>query len=378
MPVRAAVLRATGGPVAVEDVWLDPPARGEVRVRIAAAGVCHSDLHLAEGGLGEDRVPTVLGHEGAGVVDAVGEGVTHVAPGDRVALCFIPSCGACSACRAGRGNLCGPASTASFAGTMLDGTTRLRLADGTPLLHFLATACFAERCVVPAAGVVPLPPDLPLWLAALVGCAVVTGFGAVRNAGRVERGQSVCIIGCGGVGLQVIAAARLAGADPIVAVDRVEAKLERALARGATAAVDSSAERPGRVIRALTGGGADVAFEVVGRQETIRLAWDAIRPGGTAVVVGLAPRGVEAVVPAIDFLSEKTLRGSFYGSGYPAREIAELARLAAAGGFDVAESVSHLTDLDGIDDAFARMRAGEGARTVAIVDRELAGAPDRL
>jgi S-(hydroxymethyl)glutathione dehydrogenase/alcohol dehydrogenase len=188
----------------------------------------------------------------------------------------------------------------------------------------------------------------------------------------------VCVIGCGGVGLQVIAAARLAGADPIVAVDRVEAKLERALARGATAAVDSSAERPGRVIRALTGGGADVAFEVVGRQETIRLAWDAIRPGGTAVVVGLAPRGVEAVVPAIDFLSEKTLRGSFYGSGYPAREIAELARLAAAGGFDVAESVSHLTDLDGIDDAFARMRAGEGARTVAIVDRELAGAPDRL
>jgi S-(hydroxymethyl)glutathione dehydrogenase/alcohol dehydrogenase len=251
---------------------------------------------------------------------------------------------------------------------MLDGTNRLRLLDGTPLKQFLAVGCFAERCVVPAASAVPLPEGISLRDAALVGCAVVTGFGAVRNAARVREGESACVVGCGGVGLQVIAALRLAGASPIVAVDVVPEKLERALARGATHAVDASGERPARQVRRITGdGGAEHAFEVVGRTETIRIAWDAIRPGGTAVVVGLAPRGVDAVVPAADFLSEKSLRGSFYGSGYPAREIVELARLVSDGQLDVASTVSHLTDLDGIEDAFGRLRRGEGARTVAVM-----------
>jgi S-(hydroxymethyl)glutathione dehydrogenase/alcohol dehydrogenase len=176
----------------------------------------------------------------------------------------------------------------------------------------------------------------------------------------------------------VIAGARLAGADPIVAVDRSSEKLELALARGATHAVDASDDRPARAVRKLTDGGVDHAFEVVGRPETIRLAWDALRPGGTAVVVGLAPRGVEAAVPASEFLSEKSLRGCFYGSGNPAREIAELAALAASGGLDLAGSVSHITDLEGIEEAFARLRRGEGARTVAILDPELAGAPNLI
>jgi S-(hydroxymethyl)glutathione dehydrogenase/alcohol dehydrogenase len=221
---------------------------------------------------------------------------------------------------------------------------------------------------------VAVPDALPLWQAALVGCALVTGMGAVRNAARVRPGESVCVVGCGGVGLQVIAAARLAGANPIVAVDRVQEKLERALAGGATAAVLADETVAARVTEA-TGGGADHAFEVVGRAETIRLAWDVLRPGGTAVVVGLAPVGVEVAVPAIEFLSEKTLRGSFYGSGDPAREISEIGVLAASGEIDVAASVSHLTDLDGIEEAFARMRRGEGARSVAILDPELADSP---
>ncbi len=376
--IRAAVLRKVRTPLAVEDVLLEPPRTGEVLVRMAAAGVCHSDLHLADGDLGEERCPAVLGHEGAGVVESVGEGVAGLEPGDPVALCFIPSCGVCRFCRAGHGNLCERANESSFKDAMLDGTNRLRLPDGEPLKHFLGVACFAERCVVPADCAVRIPPELPLWQAALVGCAVVTGVGAVRNAARVASGDSVCVVGCGGVGLQVIAASLLAGAGPIVAVDRVPEKLERALARGATHAVDAAGEKPARQVRRLTGGGVDHAFEVVGTSETIRLAWDVLRPGGTAVVVGLAAQGVDAAVPAIEFLSEKSLRGSFYGSGNPAHEIADLAGLVAAGHFDVASTVSHLTDLTGIEEAFGRMRRGEGARTVAVIDPELAGAPDSL
>jgi S-(hydroxymethyl)glutathione dehydrogenase/alcohol dehydrogenase len=372
LAVRAAVWRAPGERCSVEEVVVDPPGEGEVLVRIAAAGICHSDLHLADGHLGKRRFPTVLGHEGAGVIEAVGAGVRGVAPGDRVSLCFLTACGECRACLRGRPNLCEPGSRASVAGTRADGSARVHAADGAALQQFLGIGCFAERCVVPAPAAIPVPAELPLWQAALVGCALVTGFGAVRNAARVAEGESVCVVGCGGVGLQVVLAARLAGADPIVAVDLGAEKLELARERGATHAV-TAGEDAAKQVRQLTGGGVDHAFEVVGRPESIRLAWNALRPGGTAVVVGLAPVGVEAAVPALDFLSEKSLRGSFYGSGNPAAEIGELARLAATGVLEIGESVSALTDLDGIEDAFARMRRGEGARSVAILDRELAG-----
>jgi len=372
LAVRAAVWRAPGERCSVEDVLLDPPGAGEVLVRIAAAGVCHSDLHLAEGHLGRRRFPTVLGHEGAGAIEAVGTRVSGVRPGDRVSLCFLTSCGECRACRAGRPNLCEPGSRASVTGTRADGSARMRTEDGAPLQQFLGIGCFTERCVVPEASVVPVPAELPLWQAALVGCAVVTGFGAVHNAARVAAGESVCVVGCGGVGLQVLLASRLAGAEPIVAVDRVPEKLELARARGATHTV-TAGDGAAKQVRELTDGGVDHAFEVVGRTESIRLAWDALRPGGTAVVVGLAPVGVEAIVPALDFLSEKTLRGSFYGSGDPAREIAELGALAATGALDIEGSVSSFTDLDGIEEAFERLRRGEGARSVAVLDRELAG-----
>src|SRR5205085_3889689 len=289
--MKAVVLREPGVPVSVEDVELDPPRDGEVLVRVAAAGVCHSDVRLADGELGEGRWPMVLGHEGAGVVEAVGADVTHVAPGDHVAFSFVPACRSCRFCLSGRPNLCEPAGAACVAGVLMDGTSRLH-ANGDTLQHGLMTACFAERAVVAAAGAVELPRELPLWQAALLGCGVVTGVGAVRNVARVSPGDSVCVIGCGGVGLQVIAGARLAGAATIVAVDRGAEKLELARSRGATHAVDSSAENAAAAVRELTDGGAEHAFEVVGRPDTIRLAWDAIRPGGQAVVVGLVPRGV--------------------------------------------------------------------------------------
>src|SRR6185312_11470348 len=200
---------------------------------------------------------------------------------------------------------------------------------------------FADRCVVPAASAVPIPPGLPLWQAALLGCAVVTGFGAVRNAARVAIGESVCVIGCGGIGQQIVAAARMAGAGRIVAVDRDPAKLALARARGATDTVDAGAEDPVAAVLALVPGGVDHALEAVGSPATIRVAWDVIRPGATAVVV-IAPRGAEARVPALELLSEKALRGSYYGSGNAAVEIARLGRLMADGRLEVADTVSHL------------------------------------
>jgi S-(hydroxymethyl)glutathione dehydrogenase / alcohol dehydrogenase len=371
--IRAAVLERTGAPLQVERLLLAPPKRDEVLVRVAAAGVCHSDLHLAEGHLGDGRWPIVLGHEGSGVVEAVGEGVGHVAPGDRVAFCFVPRCGTCRMCTAGRPHLCEPAAQHSLAGMLMDGTSRLSRPDGTEIKHFLHVACFADRCVVPAAAAVPLgDADLPLWQAALVGCGVVTGIGAVRNAARVAPGETVCVIGCGGIGLQVVAGCKLAGAGRIVAVDRDAAKLALARARGATDTVEAGPEVRAD-LRDLMPGGFDHSIEAVGRGDTMRLAWDVLRPAGQATVVGIAPAGVKVSLPALSLLSEKTLRGCYYGSSDVAAELPGLVRLASSGQIDLAGVVSHVTDLGGIEEALGRLRRGEGTRTVAIIDTELAG-----
>ena len=347
MRIRAAVLREPRAPVRVEEVELDPPRAGEVLVRVAAAGVCHSDVRLADGELGEGRSPMILGHEGAGVVEQVGEAVTHVAPGDAVCFCIVPACRACEECLRSRFNLCVPAGANGVRGTLMDGTSRLRLPDGTALQHGLMTACFAERTVVAAAGAVPLPAGLPLWQAALLGC--------------------------GGVGLQVVTAARLAGAEPLIAVDLDPGKLDLALVRGATHTVEAGSATTAARIRRLAGGGVEHAFEVVGRPETMRLAWDVLRPGATAVVVGLAAQGVEVSLPAIELLSEKALRGSYYGSGDAFAELPRLAELALAGELDLGAVVTGVDSLDGVQEALDRLRAGEGARTVLILDAELAG-----
>jgi len=373
MRIRAAVLSEPRQPLVIEEVELAPPHDDEVLVRVAAAGVCHSDVRLADGELGAGRWPMVMGHEGAGVVEAVGAAVTHVAPGDHVGFCIVPACRACAECSAGRFHLCLPAGENGPRGVLMDGTSRLGRADGTVLQHALMTACFAEYAVVAGATAVPLPRELPLWQASLLGCGVVTAFGAVRNAARIAAGESAAVIGCGGVGLQVIAALRLAGAYPIVAVDLDPSKLDLALTRGATDAVQSgSATTAARVIR-ITGRGADHAFEVVGRPDTMRLAWDCLRPGGTAVVVGLAPQGVEVALPAIEFLSDKGIRGSYYGSGDAASDLPRLAELALSGELDLASVVTSVEPLEAVDGALDRLRRGEGARTVLVIDPELAG-----
>jgi S-(hydroxymethyl)glutathione dehydrogenase / alcohol dehydrogenase len=370
--MRAAVLREPRRPVAIESVLLEPPRRGEVLVRVVAAGVCHSDVHLADGLLGAGRWPMVLGHEGAGVVEAVGEGVADVAVGDHVAFCFVPACGACGACRAGRRTLCETAARFGLAGMLMDGTSRLRAADGTVLQHGLMVACFAQYAVVPAAGAVPLPPAIPLWQAALLGCGVVTGIGAVNRAG-LRVGAGVCVIGCGGVGLQVIAGARLAGAGSIVAVDTDEGKLELARRRGATHTVLVGSRDVVGEVRAITGGGVEHAFEVVGSPVTIRQAWDVLRPGGTATVVGLAPPGVEVSLPAIEFLSEKTITGSYYGSTDVHAALGQLVQLVVDGRLDLGDVVSYLITLDDVEAALERLRRGQGARSVIVIDEELAG-----
>jgi S-(hydroxymethyl)glutathione dehydrogenase/alcohol dehydrogenase len=373
LEMRAVVLREPGRPVSLETVLLEPPRRGEVLVRVAAAGVCHSDVHLADGRLGTGRWPMVLGHEGAGVVEAIGPGVEGVSIGDHVAFCFVPACGSCGACREGRRTLCETAGRFGVAGTLMDGTSRLRGLDGAVLQHGLMVACFADYAVVPVAGAVPVPASIPLWQASLLGCGVVTGIGAVNRA-SLRVGASVCVIGCGGVGLQVIAGARLAGAGTIVAVDVDEAKLALALHRGATHAVlarDGSSVV--EAVRSICASGVDHAFEVVGRPETIRQAWDVLRPGGTATVVGLAPVGVEVTLPAIEFLSEKTITGSYYGSSDAHAALGQIAQLVLDGRIDLGEVVSDLIGLDGVEGALDRLRRGEGARSVVVIDEDLAG-----
>ena len=375
--IRAAIARGRS-PLEVATVLLDPPKAGEIRIRMAASGVCHSDLHLADGNLGDTRWPIVLGHEGAGVVEALGPGVDTVAVGDRVGLCFVPPCRTCAECVAGRFSYCLKAGEHAYAGMLLDGTSRLheRTPDGGrggELKHFNFVSSFAERAVVPASAAVPVPDDLPLWQAALLGCAVMTGFGAVRNAAKVQVGDTVAVVGCGGVGLQVVAAAARAGARQVIAVDLQPGNLERAKRVGATHLVQSGVGDPVAEVTAICPGGVDHAFEVVGRPETIRMAWDVLRAGATAVVVGLAPRGVEVSLPAIEFLSEKGIKGSFYGSANVPVELPVLNRMVADGRLPLAEGVSHVTDLDGIEAAFERLRRHEGARTVVILDESAAG-----
>jgi Zn-dependent alcohol dehydrogenase len=307
------------------------------------------------------------------VVEAVGDEVVGLAPGDHVAFCFVPSCGICRACRSGHRTLCEPAGRNGVAGMLMDGSSRLRAPDGTVLQHGLMVACFAEYAVVPAGGAVPLPRSVPLWQAALLGCGVVTGIGAVNHAG-VHVGDSVCVIGCGGVGLQVIAGARLAGAATIVAVDRDPGKLSLAARRGATHVVEAGSG--GDVVSsvlALTDGGVEHSFEVVGNAATMRQAWEMLRPGGAAVVVGLAPRGVEVSLPAIDFLSEKTISGSYYGSTDVHTAIAQLAQLVIDGRLDLGDVISDLIGLEDVEAALERLRRGEGARSVIVIDSSLAG-----
>lgn len=361
MKTSAAVLYAINEPMVIESLDLDEPGEGVVLVRIAAAGVCHSDFHVMKG----ERtfpLPMVLGHEGAGRVERVGAGVKNVKPGDPVILNFRPNCGWCDHCVRGQPVLCNGSETPRW--EMFSGGTRLHK-DGADVHHFARTACFSEYAVVQESGAVPVREDMPLDKAALIGCSVMTGVGAVINTARVEPGSSVVVIGCGGVGLNCVQGAALAGAERIVAVDIAQNKLDYAREFGATDLINASNQDPVEAIHELTRGGADYAFEALGRAETITQAYEATRPGGTAVVVGMAP---EHDVVSINALSlprtERTLKGSYYGSARPWIDLPRLADLYLAGRLRVDELVSRSYGLGEINEAYDALQRGDVARSI--------------
>ncbi|MEV6026518.1 Zn-dependent alcohol dehydrogenase [Streptomyces sp. NPDC052036] len=358
--VRAAVLPAVGAPLEITGIELPEPGPGRVRVRLAAAGVCHSDLSLADGTM-RVPVPAVLGHEGAGTVVSVGEGVAHVAPGDAVVLNWAPSCGGCHACARGEVWLCANALNGS-------GDVHARRADdGGDLYPGLNVAAFAEETVVAASCVLPAPDGVPLADAALLGCAVLTGYGAVHHAARVRPGETVAVFGVGGVGLAAVQAARIAGAERIVAVDVSPAKEKLARRAGATDFSLASDTTP-REIRGLTDKqGVDVAVECVGRAATIRAAWESTRRGGRTTVVGIGGKDQQVTFNALEiFHWGRTLSGCVYGNSNPAEDLPVLAEHVRSGRLDLGALVTERITLEGIPGAFENMLAGRGGRALVV------------
>ncbi|MEU5706734.1 Zn-dependent alcohol dehydrogenase [Streptomyces flaveolus] len=359
MAVRAAVLPAIGAPLEITAIELPDPGPGRVRVRLAAAGVCHSDLSLSDGTM-RVPVPAVLGHEGAGTVVAVGEGVTHVSPGSPVVLNWAPSCGSCHACSLGEVWLCANA---------LNGAADVhaRTADGTDLHPGLNVAAFAEETVVAASCVLPLPDGVPLVDAALLGCAVLTGYGAIHHSARVRTGETVAVFGVGGVGLATLQSARIAGASRIIAVDVSPEKEDLARAAGATDYVLASENTP-REIRGLTGKqGVDVSVECVGRAVSIRAAWESTRRGGRTTVVGIGGKDQQVTFNALElFHWGRTLSGCVYGNTDPSRDVPVLAEHVRAGRLDLSTLVTDRITLEDIPAAFENMLAGKGGRALVV------------
>jgi S-(hydroxymethyl)glutathione dehydrogenase/alcohol dehydrogenase len=356
-------MRAQHAPLVIEDVAIDAPGPGEVLVRTAASGICHSDLHVVEGALPVPP-PCILGHEPSGVVEAVGAGVVGFAPGDHVIGCISAWCGECEMCLRGKPHLCGGATLQRPP----DAAPRLS-AGGAPLLQFANLSSFAEQMLTHERSLVKIRKDMPLDRAALIGCGVTTGVGAALNTARVEPGSSCAVIACGGVGLAALQGCRIAGASRIVAVDNQPWKLELALRLGATDVVDASQGDPVAQLMEATGGGVDYAFECLGSAPTARQAVDMLKRGGTAVFVGLVPIGerVDFHVADITF-QEKRLIGSLMGSNRFRLDMPRYIDFYLDGRLRLDEMISARIGLDGIDAAFEKLRRGEAARQVVVFD----------
>jgi S-(hydroxymethyl)glutathione dehydrogenase/alcohol dehydrogenase len=363
--IAAAVLEGTGGPLTVTEVDLAPPQAGEVLVRLHASGVCHSDYNTIDG-TAPTLCPTVLGHEGAGIVEEIGPGVTRVRPGDHVALSWTPSCGACEECLRNLPQHCAIAWPAMGTGGLLDGTTRLSR-DGEPVYHYSFISSFAEATVVAERSCVPIPRDVPFGIAGLVGCAVSTGVGAVWRTAQVRPGERVAVFGCGGVGLSALLGALAAGAGTVVAVDVDAKKLEMARGLGADETVlwAGSAEETAAAVAEASGGGVDYAFEATGRTEAMLAAFLSTRTRGAAVLIGI-PRG-DAVLslPALTIpRMERRVLGSIYGSTRPERDFALSLDLYRRGRLPLDRLISHTLPLEEVGRAFELMGSGEALRVV--------------
>jgi Zn-dependent alcohol dehydrogenase len=373
--VRAAVLPRTGGRLELVDLDLAPPGPAEVLVRLRASGVCHSDLNAVDG-TAETRCPAVLGHEGAGVVEAVGEGVTSVAPGDHVALSWMPACGRCEECVRDLPHLCREAWNAMGHGGLMDGTPRLSM-DGEPVYHYSFLSTFAAAAVVPERCVVPIPHGVPFDVAALVGCAVSTGVGAVWRTAGVRPGDRVAVFGCGGVGLSALLGAAAAGATPILAVDVSEAKLAAAKDLGATDTVvwRDGAEDTAAAVRDATAGGVDVAVEATGRPEAMLAAFLSTRRRGTAVLIGISRADAVIPLPALTIpRMERRILGSLYGSVRPERDFGAILRLYAEGRLPLDGLITHRLPLDDAQRGLDLVRTGQAVRAVLDLSPEEAAA----
>ena len=369
MKIRAAVLREAGmprpyaesRPLSVETVELAPPGEGEVLVRIAAAGLCHSDLSVIDGAV-PMPMPMVPGHEAAGVVAEAGPGVADLEPGDHVVMVFVASCGRCAYCADGRPALCDPGRRANLKGTLLGGAMRITL-DGADAHHMLGVSCFAEYAVVSRASLVRIDRDIPLAEAALFGCAVITGVGAVVNTAGVKPGSTVAVVGLGGVGLNSVLAARLAGARRIFALDLREDKRALALELGASDAIDAAAGDAAKQVIRASGGGVDYAFDAAGAVPALELAFAITRTGGVTVSSGLPHRDARMALPAaLLTLGERTLKGSFMGTAVPSRDIPRYLDLYREGRLPVDRLMSERIALDGLNAAFDRLADGESVR----------------
>lgn len=361
--MKAAVLHGFNEPLKIEEVKLDPPKEHEVLVKIVATGVCHSDLSVIEGKF-PYMTPVVLGHEAAGIVEETGSEVTTVARGDHVVLSFMPECGHCAYCLSGKPHLCQKGMESLAVGGLMDGTTRLS-SGGSPVYHFMGLSSFAERAVVHESVAIKISPDIPLDRACLIGCGVTTGVGAAIHTAQVEPLSTVAVIGCGGVGLNVIQGATMAGARVIVAVDVRDDKLELAKTFGATHTVNAKKDDAiSKIMDYADGLGADYSFEVIGRPETVATAFGALRPGGVCVVVGVAPIDAVMEVTPMALMQEKTLKGCIYGSSKPKVDMPRLLHAYQAKKLKLDELVSRTYPLEGINEAFDAMRRGDVARSV--------------
>ena len=361
--MKASVLFEQGKPLAVEELELEAPRPGEVLVRMAASGVCHSCLHAADGSWTGVPVPIVLGDEGAGVVEQVGAGV-ELRVGDHVILSWAPTCGRCHYCVIGRPNLCERRQPGR--GVLPDGSTRMSL-KGRPVYHYGHVATYASRTVVHESSAIRIDPAMPLDRAALVGCSVMTGVGAVLNTARVPAGASMAVFGTGGVGLNVVQGGAMVAAHPIIAVDVKPARLEHALALGATHAVDASKEDPAAAIRRITGRGADFTFVAVGNAPAVGQAADALAPGGTCVVIGVPPTGQTFPLDLRPLVTgERAIVGSSYGSARTREDLPRLVTLYQAGKLKIDELITKRYGLEEANEAFRALAAGELGRGLIV------------
>jgi len=356
--MKAAVLHAPNQPLTIEEVQLAKPRAREVLVRTAFAGLCHSDLHFIEG-LYPHPMPTVPGHEVAGVVEQVGEDVTYLKPGDHVIGCLSVFCGHCSQCSTGHPNLCENTEVKMIPGQ----SRRLSWRDGEVMHQFLNLSAFAEAMLVHENALVKIDPDVPLDRATLVGCGVITGVGAVFNTARIEAGSTVAVVGCGGVGLATVNGAALAGASRIIAIDRLPAKLELARTMGATDTVLAGNTDVVQAVRDLTGiGGVHYSFEALGMKETAEQCFAMLRPGGTATIIGMIPFGTRIELHGFDFLRERKIQGSSMGSNRFRVDMPRLLALWRQGRLHLDHLITGTLRLDEINQGFARLKSGEVVR----------------